>query len=156
MVEFSNGTGWPDVVTAACATIALFFGCYTYYKQKSVSDVSSVLEIFNKTNEYWDKLNKLETKSDNDEEFRYFLGHILSQFEIACHMYTAGAISRLASDIIMPYVKEIWEKLNEIEYYKSIIDSLISSDTTLEHINLAVKKFDCCRAERFKFYREQF
>lgn len=129
-----------NVVTALIAAIALGFGWYTFSRQKTASDVTHVLEIFQTVNSYWDRLNdasKGNTTCPND--LRYNIGQILAYFEVLSYLINSGVISNTASDIMSSHVEEIWNRINEREDYKGLIEELTSTDKTFEQTRIFVQ-----------------
>lgn len=101
--------------------------------------MSHVLEIFQAINSYWDRLNGLSNDDPTAAaEFRYYLGQILTYFEVVSYLVNRGVISKTASDISSSHTFEIWERINASESYKRIINELISSETTFEQTKIMV------------------
>lgn len=129
-------SGISDVVTACAALAALGLGYYTFSKQKTSSDIQAVLSIFNRINEYWDKV------ANNCALKDYYLGQILVYFESACFLANNNIISDQAFRCVSDHIYEVWVKLNESEESRERVDSFVSSPTTYCEIKQFVREYE--------------
>ena len=127
-----------SLLTVMFAAIALAFGWFTFSRQKTSSDVETMLSIYGKINEYWDRF--IDEKQSSTSV--YNMGQILSYFENACFLVNKKIVSRDASACIEDHIYEVWTNLNNRVDSKEYFEKFVSADSTFCEIKKFVKNYD--------------
>ncbi|MCW2393156.1 hypothetical protein [Sphingobium sp. B11D3A] len=121
-------TAFSSGATAVIAFVAAWMGIRTFRHQRTSYDVSMALEIFSEINRYWDRI------SENNSEYQYNIGQILSYFEIACSLFNKNILTKDAKDVLGDHIIEVFTGLQTSEHGKNFINSCRSSRTTFSEL----------------------
>lgn len=89
------------------------------------------------------------TEGKTDADIRYDLGQILGYFEIISYLINRKIINEDAYGSVYHHIEEVWDRLNSDTYYKNVLDSLISSQTTFEQSKIMIAKIKKTRLDRY-------
>jgi hypothetical protein len=115
-------TAAADIATltaAAIAAWAAFTARQTFQAQRERNDTDSMLAIFSKLDEYWERYRFCEP----DEELFYF-GQILSHYEIVCYLLNEEMLSARVRFIIEAQIVDVWRGISRDPDKQALVATL--------------------------------
>lgn len=133
-------TDWINVGLTSIGVILAGIGgliaLKTFRHQRDAHDVGVALSIFVEINRYWDSI------INDEENYDYYIGQILAQFETASALIRTGILTHNASLILEDHILEVYANLKEGDATRKAIERCRSADSTFENLEwLMTKRF---------------
>jgi hypothetical protein len=139
------GEPWTDVLTAAIALITAPLAVYALFQtrialkgQTVASDLQTVLSLWAKLDEHWDRFRAAQSEADKNFEF----GQLTGYYELACGLFRDEILTTKAARTLDEHLREILPKMLAHRAFKSRFDELRSSPETFANI-----QWYCARLE---------
>lgn len=140
------GESWTDslpaaiaAITAPLAVLALFQTRTALKGQTVASDLQTVLSLWEKLDEHWDRFRKAQQDADKNFEF----GQLSGYYELACGLFKDRILSTKAARTLDEHLSDVLPKMLEHKAFKDRFKTLTSTPKTFENI-----KWYCARLEK--------
>lgn len=136
---------WTDVATALVALVTAPLAVYALFQTHSAlkgqtvaSDLQTVLSIWEKLDEHWDRFRKSQSEADKNFEF----GQLAGYYELAAGLFKDRILSTKAARTLDEHLAEILPMMSEHEGFRVRMNELRTSEKTFENITWYCSRLD--------------
>jgi hypothetical protein len=136
-VSLGSIPDWIAAIAAVITTlIASWIGFTTFRQQRTSADITLAFSIFSAINCYWDRL----VDDTHSRSYKYNMGQILTQFELAAGLFNNKTLSNKALPILKDHIIEVFSSLEHSTDGEKILDACRSSADTFKELRNFAKR----------------
>lgn len=141
---------WVSFISLLVAVSAAYFlvlqlrqAASILQAQNTSQDIASVLAIWARLDEHWVRYRA--AKDDANRTFEF--GQLISYYELSCSLFRDKVFTTRATRTLHEHLHEILPNMQDDTYFKGIMDSLRTDDSTFENIRWFCKQPPPARIE---------
>jgi hypothetical protein len=136
--SLQDWTNAAQVLASLATIVGIPIALCTYRSSKNSDDLQKTMQLFDKINDYWDKMHSLEN-SDN-KLWDFYFTQVMTYYELSCFVINRNLIGKIASEFLIDHIIEIWSTLASDPRFSEKIEALASAPKpSTKYENLQIK-----------------